>query len=252
MAAPSFGAKGTANATTTNSNAPTCPAGVTAGMILFVVSVKWAPNTTVSDPTISGPSGFDEVPNSPQELNPGTPGDGVASLFWKRAVGTESSTVLSLSATGDTGNDTCFYSQVYRFSDCISTGDPFDAVAAGAWEASVPDILFNDVSVLGSERTIMGVLTRGGGNTSYTPSGYTLRAGDNTTTGADAEIEIWTIDNVSTSPGSVDLNQNASDTIPAVTYTVSLKPEGAAPVDKYAGFMKNRISLQATKRAAHW
>lgn len=227
MAAPAFGAKGTAAAATTNSVAPTLPGSISANDILFIVVVKWAPNTTGSDPTISTPSGWTLAADTGL-VTASSPDDGWAALFWKRASGGESGTV-TISTTGDTGNDTCLYAQCYRFSGCITSGDPWDAIATGSFDGSSADIFFNAVTVSGSERTLAGFLGRGGGNTSYTPSGYTSRAADNTTTGADAELEVWTLDNVS-SDGATDLNQNASNSIPAVTFHVSLKPPATSTV----------------------
>lgn len=118
MAAPTFVAKGTVGWGLGNVT-PGMPSGIAADdiLLLFVQS---------SNETITAPSGWTEIANSPQgQGTGGTAGANRGAIFWLRYTGSESAPTVS-----DTGDHT--YSVILAFRGCVNSGDPWDVTAGNS------------------------------------------------------------------------------------------------------------------------
>lgn len=117
MAAPAFADKGTAANTAAADNVNvTCPATVNANDILIIHAL------TKDNIEINTPSGFTAV----GARNQGT--SLRSEWFWKRADGTEDGATINVSRASGTTN--LLFAQVYRFTGCVTTGDPYEGHAA--------------------------------------------------------------------------------------------------------------------------
>lgn len=222
MAAPAFGAAGTPAASTSNSVSPTLPSGIQANDIIFILAVKHAPNTS-GTLDINTPSGYSAAAGGTLtrdfiSFQPHM----VGRLFWKRATGSESGTV-ALTGVGDTGADTVFYAQAYRFTGAATSGDPWDSIVARGYQDDLANIDLEAITVSGSERTLIGFGAYTGGQVAPGWASYTSRNTVSTNTGQDAGLSCYTKDNVS-SDGSVSGSNAVATNDFAMAIHVALKP----------------------------
>ena len=159
MAAPTLQAQGTI-AAGVQTGAPTLtiaggqiPAHI-ADDILVVVAMAWVPNTTTPDAAqIPTPSTWTLL-GTQIGIPTASPRDGWVAAFWTRATGSATTITLTRGAGRDTGTDTCFNARAYVIRGCVTTGNPFDAVATAGYYTAANQNL-PAVTVSGSERTVI-------------------------------------------------------------------------------------------------
>jgi hypothetical protein len=215
--APVVVSKGTASAVTTATVTPSYPASVQANDIIFILVISHQP---VSIGVINLPSGWNEAGQGTYANNVPT-NQGRVALFWKRAVGGESGTV-SITRTGDTGTDGCFFAQMYQVTGCVTSGNPWDAVVAKYNGNGATTVTWDAVTVSGSGRTLLAFVAQADNVASGTPSGYTQTVtASATNTGTDAELQLFDEKDVF-SDGSI--TATGGQTEGWVTYHISAIP----------------------------
>lgn len=194
MAAPTLQAQGATVANTTGSLTVTLPAHQ-ADDILILGAIFWGPNSGAMN-NIPTPSGWTQIDFQLQDAND----FGRLAWFWKRAASSsESNPVISRGGSWDTGADTCFGGRAYVIRGCITTGDPWDAVAT-AGPYTTANQAFPAVTVSGSERMVV-IFGNSQDNLPFamTSSGWTTGTEDNDPTGTDCAFQTARKDNVSSS-----------------------------------------------------
>lgn len=163
MAVAFRSASNTGNSTQVGSLAPSVPSGVQAGDIVVVSLCQWDNGST---PTVTPPSGFT------QKGSTWTSGDSKAknSVWWKRLTGADAGT-YSFSWTGS------FYStiQVAAFSGCISSGDPWEAVATPV-TGTFGTVTTMSVTVAAVGGALFWTVYNDSGGTHTPPTGFTETA----------------------------------------------------------------------------
>jgi hypothetical protein len=214
--------KGTANASTGTSVTPSYPTAVQANDIIFLLAISYQPNGVAE---IGEPSGFtvvnDGVTYLRQDfLNSSSVAVGRAALFWKRATGSETGTV-TVTRTGDTGNDSCFFAQLYLVRGCATASDPWDDIDfdPGPGNATVD---YPAITVSGNERTLAAFVAQADNlSTVDPPSDYAGVVTDVTGTGTDAELRLVYKENVSTDGATTS---TGGETEGWIVFHLSLKP----------------------------
>ena len=229
MAAPDPnrpGSIGTAAAGTGTSVAPAYPISVQIDDIIFLLALSYQPNgidlialpsgfSYVFAGAISGPLFYNSVPSLV----------GRAGLFWRRADGSESGTI-TVTRTGDTGADTCFFAQTYCVRGCEPSGNPWDDAQwdDGPGNATVD---WAAVTVSASERTLLAFCVQANDvATVDPPAGYAGAVRDTTTEGTHGELRLLYKQDVS-SDGAV--TATGGETAGWATFHVSVKPPTITP-----------------------
>lgn len=216
MVAPYVASKGTASAVTTGAATPTYPASVAANDIIFLLVISHQP---VSIGVIDTPTSFTEVAQGTY-ANSGSTNQGRAALFWRRASGSLTGTI-SVTRTGDTGVDGCFFAQMYRVVGAATSGDPWDAATTdyGPGNATV-DI--PSVTVSAAERTLLAFVAQAdNAATVDPPAGYVGLVTDTTTTGTDAELRVFHRRNIDAGAATTAAG---GETTGWASFHVSVKP----------------------------
>lgn len=126
---------------------PTLPDGVQQNDILLLVV------ETANQP-VAIPSGWTQVPNSPQGI--GTAGVGSATAiqaFWRRA--TNSETAPTVSGTTDHKS-----ARIYAIRNAATTGTPFEATAGNTLGSASTAVTIPSVTTLGDNRLILMFASR--------------------------------------------------------------------------------------------
>lgn len=197
MTAPNLQAQGTiATGVTTGVPSITIPTHQ-ADDILVVSAIAWVPNTAGDAAQIPTPSGWNLL--GTQVGQPAGTRDGWIAHFWRRATGAGHTVTMTRGASWDTGTDTCFNGRAYVVRGCITTGDPWDAVATSGPHTAANQA-FPAVTVSGEERTVIQF----GGVTdnlafSMAATGWTTGTEANDNGGTDSAFQTARKDNVSSS-----------------------------------------------------
>ena len=193
MAAPVLQAEGaTATGVTTGVPSITIPTHQ-ADDILVVCAIAWVPSTVGDAAEIPTPSGWALIGTQVKTA------DGLLAWFWVRAVGAGTTVTLTRGASWDTGTDTCFNGRAYVVRGCITTGNPWDAVAS-AGPYTTANQVFAAVTVSGAERMVVQF-----GNSTdnaafaMTSTGWTIGTEDDDAGGTDSAFQTARKDNVSSS-----------------------------------------------------
>ena len=193
MAAPVLQTEGaTATGVTTGAPSITIPTHQ-ANDILVVCAIAWVPNTVGDAAEIPTPSGWALIGTQVKTV------DGLLAWFWVRAAGAGTTVTLTRGASWDTGTDTCFNGRAYVVRGCITTGNPWDAVAS-AGPYTTANQVFAAVTVSGAERMVVQF-----GNSTdnaafaMTSTGWTIGTEDDDTGGTDSAFQTARKDNVSSS-----------------------------------------------------
>jgi hypothetical protein len=195
MAAPTLQAEGTIAVSTSGSVSPTIPTHQTDDILVCAVTI-WAPNTASAIADIPTPSGWTKADS--QLFFVDIVRDGEIAWFWRRATGAGTTVTFTRGSGWDTGTDTNFSARAYVIRGCITSGNPWDALA------STQGVNANGnapaVTVSGSERTVIQFLTRQDDYvTAPSMSGWTAGTAVETTTGTDASFHTFRKANVSSS-----------------------------------------------------
>lgn len=164
MAAPAFGASGTAkNGSTTSTVSLDVPDGVVADSL--VIAVMFCDGAADRNPTLAG---WTEAENSPVLTT-----DHALHVLYHRATGTEST-----GGTYDFVLDSGTYNegQAHRYDGVIASGTPFDAgtnsAVSNTGTSTSPAVT---ITTAGADRLLIHTATNWTGGTWTAPSGYTKR-----------------------------------------------------------------------------
>lgn len=163
-ASKSGGASGTPGAIT-----PAYPGTVAANDIFFL----WCAASSASGSTsgdIVAPAGWRQVATLGGRSSGGAFRIN-ASLFWKRATGSETGTI-SVSTTHSASGETGFYGQIYRVTGCPTTGLPFEAVSVFYTGEGNTTISYPGVALGGSGRTVLAFCAQNDDGAIGTPTGF--------------------------------------------------------------------------------
>lgn len=158
----------TGDAADATSHAPAVPTGAAANDIAVVYLGQW--NAGGVTPTVTPPSGFTQKGG-----NWTNTGDGFArnSIWWKRLTGSDSGTYsFSYSASFWTTAECAI------FRGCITSGDPWDAVAtplAASWTTTIDSI---SLTTTDAGAALVWCVYNDSGGTHTPPTGFT-EAADN-------------------------------------------------------------------------
>ena len=186
-------ASATVSAVTAGNLSVTLPSYI-ANDIVVVTVMAWVPNTATGANTIATPSGWNKYTPAVTRITGGLI-DAEFALFWARATSTSSlgTSVTFTRPTGwDTGADTCWAGRGQGIRDCITVGNPWDAINVSpiftTTNATVPSI-----AVLGNNRNIFAFfIASDNNNTSFTQSStYGTTGGAFTNTGTDAGFATY-------------------------------------------------------------
>ena len=151
-----------------------------------------------------------------------------SAVYWKRASAANSGASVTISRAG---TDTLgLYAKAYVFRGCVKTGDPFDSFVAGAGDTTADDIVnFPAIDPTGTSVHVCGMFVHA--DDASTPPAtfdwggltFVLRAEDETTTGSDATMGLYslTTDGSSQAADSVDIVATAGSDI---GYSFALTP----------------------------
>lgn len=209
MPAPTLSQQGSIAAVTTGDLTITLPA-YTTNDIVVITTVGWIPNTTTGTNTQSLASPWTKYTPA---VTSGNPIDTEHSFWWARATSASSlgTTVTITRPTGwDTGTDTCWAGRAYVINGCVTTGNPYDELAATALSTAANPQL-PAITISGGNRLALIFMTKADNSATPTAAtGYTVGTEVTTNTGTDAAFQTY--------------RQTTSANITAVTPT-----GGAAP-----------------------
>lgn len=209
MPAPTLSQQGAIAAVTTGDLAITLPA-YTTNDIVVITTVGWIPNTTTGTNTQSLASPWTKYTPA---VTSGNPIDTEHAFWWARATSASSlgtTVTITRPANWDTGTDTCWAGRAYVINGCVTTGNPYDELAATALSTAANPQL-PAITVSGGNRLALIFMTKADNSATPTAAtGYTVGTEVTTNTGTDAAFQTY--------------RQTTSANITAVTPT-----GGAAP-----------------------
>ena len=198
--APAFIAKGTEDANTGATVAPTYMGSIVANDMLFAFAISNQQGGTIGN--IGTPSGWTKVDMRIYRNSGGTIVGNVG-LYYKIATGSESGT-LSISRTGSTGAGKFFEAQLYQFRGTANIALESYNVTDGGGSTTVT---WNSVTVGGLKRTLLAFVGLNRATVAAgVPSGYTQEASDiaNLTMDLNVKEDVSSDGAVTATGGTVD------------------------------------------------
>lgn len=195
---PAYISKGTLSVVTTLTAAPGLPASILNKDVVLVAAIHHQPNGVG---VINTPAGFTELAQVTYKNSSGID-QGRAALFGRRMAGGETGSV-SITATGDSGTDTCFAAQTHLIRGCHEVLTPQVGVNANYSLAGEPTIIWPAIQTpIGDlyRHLILAFYFAPDNITVAAPvytaaSGvehpYTSHASDTTATGTDAALQVF-------------------------------------------------------------
>ena len=193
MAAPTFGAAGTASAGTGASVTPTLPAGIAANDIVIVWAVSCCAVADTETTAFTWPANYTEgaaVPIFDASAN----ATGLAGWAWKRTTGADSGTI-TVTRDGTTGASTSFISNCVACTGCRTSGDPFETQASNNPNYSAT-IDWPAVTTTGPNDSLLILFLDGDNVNIGTPANYTAIVSNASTQGKDSAADADKRENV--------------------------------------------------------